>query len=749
MGWRAIRRPAKTGKSSEPIWGTPYYLAPEKLLGQNEDHRSDIYSLGATLFHALAGRPPFEAATAGEVLAKHATQPVFSLKTYAPDTHDKTAQVIGRMLAKNPADRYATYDALIRDLEAALTEMRTAAAQKTIVAPTGERVPVSSIIGTVIGLLVCGVAGFFFWQKFLRTEPTKPPVPPPVPTTQTTPATNTATTPPPVTVNENDVDFTADASWVNSWNVATQRAAAGQYNNALLSYDEAKSMLQTRPKHRQWIFFYQGLTLLAADRQAEARPIFQKAWDIEPLAKSQVPESITTRNFVDPLVHLLATSFWFDAEIDPKNRRNWCQIEATAWLERYATGERSLYKVVEHSEVDSVPGTIVRRNDEAVDVFIPDAGSKSRVLKLRPEKATDWQALGTMQDPGTGLKKAIEHLPPWAAGLARLCLGFKLRDGGQFQAAAESFRAYTKVEHPDEQKWAFALQPLAEKLAGDCDGAAATLDSIDKLKADDKPEEALTALHAAVEKTTSVALKTALTSREASLQEALKEQKDKQEMARLEAERLKREQEEMDRKLGAKEVTLVQAVDPETVPLYQNYEFGVALAKYEACTPKVKTVFGKKALDVRLTIEPVARGIQNATDGRHRARPYERGDLMTRNGKPLADKLVRATEGQLVFKTKYGDVLIDWRDLAPSYVTRLGEFYATAAAATDKPDAVGRRYLALAVFARQFGADRAATAYAQQAVQLLPDLQKEVTLIFAKPEPEEKPETPEPPPPAK
>src|SRR4029078_5950655 len=42
------------------IWGTPCYLAPERLNNQPEDFRSDIYSLGATLFHAVAGRPPFD-----------------------------------------------------------------------------------------------------------------------------------------------------------------------------------------------------------------------------------------------------------------------------------------------------------------------------------------------------------------------------------------------------------------------------------------------------------------------------------------------------------------------------------------------------------------------------------------------------------------------------------------------------------------------------------------------------------------
>ena len=53
------------------IWGTPYYVAPERLNNQPEDFRSDIYSLGATLFHALAGRPPFdgESMSASDLLA--------------------------------------------------------------------------------------------------------------------------------------------------------------------------------------------------------------------------------------------------------------------------------------------------------------------------------------------------------------------------------------------------------------------------------------------------------------------------------------------------------------------------------------------------------------------------------------------------------------------------------------------------------------------------------------------------------
>jgi eukaryotic-like serine/threonine-protein kinase len=99
-----------------PIWGTPYYVAPEKLRGQPEDVRSDIYSLGATLFHALAGRPPFDLGSAAEVGGQHATAPSLSLKANVPNVQPQTVHVIGRMLAKDPAQRYDCYDAIIRDL---------------------------------------------------------------------------------------------------------------------------------------------------------------------------------------------------------------------------------------------------------------------------------------------------------------------------------------------------------------------------------------------------------------------------------------------------------------------------------------------------------------------------------------------------------------------------------------------------------------------------------------------------------
>jgi serine/threonine protein kinase len=101
---------------AEEIWATPYYVAPERLSHMPEDFRSDIYSLGASLFHALAGRPPFEGDTnsATELWALK-NQPL-PLAEATPSVSSKTAAVIDRMIAPEPQERFASYDELIAAL---------------------------------------------------------------------------------------------------------------------------------------------------------------------------------------------------------------------------------------------------------------------------------------------------------------------------------------------------------------------------------------------------------------------------------------------------------------------------------------------------------------------------------------------------------------------------------------------------------------------------------------------------------
>tara|TARA_R110002096_G_scaffold371455_14_gene564906 strand:- start:11199 stop:13538 length:2340 start_codon:yes stop_codon:yes gene_type:complete len=98
------------------LWATPFYVPPEKLVGRPEDFRSDIYSLGATLFHMLAGTPPFEANTNSidELIALKA-QPV-NLKSTAPHVGSETAALVHRMMANNPEMRQSSYADLSQDI---------------------------------------------------------------------------------------------------------------------------------------------------------------------------------------------------------------------------------------------------------------------------------------------------------------------------------------------------------------------------------------------------------------------------------------------------------------------------------------------------------------------------------------------------------------------------------------------------------------------------------------------------------
>ena len=99
--------------------GTPLYMSPEQGEGQPVDARSDLYSLGATTYHLLAGRPPFTGPTAMSVVLSHIRDPLTPLETARPDVPEAVSAIIGRLLEKSPADRYATPQDLLRAVEAA------------------------------------------------------------------------------------------------------------------------------------------------------------------------------------------------------------------------------------------------------------------------------------------------------------------------------------------------------------------------------------------------------------------------------------------------------------------------------------------------------------------------------------------------------------------------------------------------------------------------------------------------------
>ncbi|MGD0090836.1 MAG: SUMF1/EgtB/PvdO family nonheme iron enzyme, partial [Planctomycetota bacterium] len=98
--------------------GTPHYISPEQAKGDKGiDGRTDIYSLGATLYHLVTGQTPFSGTTAALIMMKHINEQLPNPQDICEDLPDGVVQVIQKMMAKEPADRYANCKELLEDLE--------------------------------------------------------------------------------------------------------------------------------------------------------------------------------------------------------------------------------------------------------------------------------------------------------------------------------------------------------------------------------------------------------------------------------------------------------------------------------------------------------------------------------------------------------------------------------------------------------------------------------------------------------
>jgi eukaryotic-like serine/threonine-protein kinase len=103
--------------------GTPFYVAPEKIKRDPETFLSDMYSLGATLYHALTGHVPFDAPTVEELVAAHVQTPLTPPNLVIPEITEGTSDALVKAMAKDPADRFLSYDDFIMALTAARSRL--------------------------------------------------------------------------------------------------------------------------------------------------------------------------------------------------------------------------------------------------------------------------------------------------------------------------------------------------------------------------------------------------------------------------------------------------------------------------------------------------------------------------------------------------------------------------------------------------------------------------------------------------
>lgn len=108
-------------KDTSEIWGTPYYISPEKVKKEVVDYRADMYSLGGTLYHALTGVPPFEGDDTTAVVKARFVAPPKKPSELRPGLSPQIDALVMQMLAFDKADRFPSFEALLEEFKKVMT----------------------------------------------------------------------------------------------------------------------------------------------------------------------------------------------------------------------------------------------------------------------------------------------------------------------------------------------------------------------------------------------------------------------------------------------------------------------------------------------------------------------------------------------------------------------------------------------------------------------------------------------------
>ena len=289
--------------------GTPAYMSPEQCLGRTADSRSDVYALGATLFHLLTGRPPYVGDTL-QMMYGHADGPIPDPRAVRPGIPAAVAGMIARAMAKDPAARFPSAEAMLDELERLTAVPGRPAASPALIAAAAAAV------------VLLGLAGA--WLAIgSRTPPTTSPGPAPAPPTAKVPAP----APPPVWQEElealairargleavglaarAEAEATADQLEALAGRIETTdddrrsgaaadaRLAAARLRAAFPEFRPVGRFPHTRPKADTLSFRRDGLRLVVGGGNApppptrDGRRLGLEIWDVSDPARPQRTE---------------------------------------------------------------------------------------------------------------------------------------------------------------------------------------------------------------------------------------------------------------------------------------------------------------------------------------------------------------------------------------------------------------------------------------------------------------------------
>jgi serine/threonine-protein kinase len=141
--------------------GTPNYMSPEQAAGESVDSRSDVYSLGCVLFEMLVGQPPYAAKNGQATIARHAIDPIPSVRESRREVPEHLDAVVRRALAKRPHDRFQSAAEMAEALERPVTLPANQAAMPATVRAGGPRGRVGAAL--LVAAATLGLWGAARW----------------------------------------------------------------------------------------------------------------------------------------------------------------------------------------------------------------------------------------------------------------------------------------------------------------------------------------------------------------------------------------------------------------------------------------------------------------------------------------------------------------------------------------------------------------------------------------------------------
>jgi serine/threonine protein kinase len=147
---KQTREEGSSATMSGAVMGTPFYISPEQIRGSKDvDLRTDIYSLGVTLFHLATGRIPFEGGSPAEIMSKHLTETPPLARDVNDAVSDGLSQLLAKMMSKDLSRRYQTMAEVRADLEGLLKGKAPSldSAETIIAAPRKKEAVIKGVVG--------------------------------------------------------------------------------------------------------------------------------------------------------------------------------------------------------------------------------------------------------------------------------------------------------------------------------------------------------------------------------------------------------------------------------------------------------------------------------------------------------------------------------------------------------------------------------------------------------------------------